>query len=166
MHGTTCRFWYLPLNSYWWCTKGMHARWCTKQLLMDATNEELPIPDDEQKNCWWMREIKDSMLDDVWYNCKWMIPMKDYPYQMMYKATVDGRDRRRMPFQMIHDTPVDGWDRWKNPYQMMHETTGDEWDQQMTTHTKYVQNNCWWTRHMMESIPVDTRNNSWRMRPL
>ena len=28
--------------------EGIHTRWYTKQLLMDATNEGLPIPDDAQ----------------------------------------------------------------------------------------------------------------------
>ena len=32
-------------------TEGIHARWCTKQLLMDQTKEELSIPDDVQNNC-------------------------------------------------------------------------------------------------------------------
>ena len=33
-------------------TDGIHARWCTKQLLMYQTREVLSIPDDVQNNCW------------------------------------------------------------------------------------------------------------------
>ena len=104
----------------------LYPRWCAKQLLTDKTNEGLPIPDDVQNNCWWMRQMKKSIPDDVqsncWWmrqmkksipddvqnNCWWMRPIKDYPHQMRYKTTVDGSDRWRNPYQMVYETTVDG----------------------------------------------------------
>ena len=35
---------------------------------MDETNEGLLIPDDVQNNCWWMREMKKSLPDDLRIN--------------------------------------------------------------------------------------------------
>ena len=98
---------------------GMHTRWCTKHLLVYETNEGLPIVDGIQNNSWWMREMKAFIPFDVRNNCWWMGQMKDYPYQMVYKTTVGGREGLR------------------NPYRMMYEITVDEWDQWMTTHTRW-----------------------------
>ena len=36
-----------------------------KQLLMDETNEGLPMPDDVQNNCWWIRQMKEFIPDVV-----------------------------------------------------------------------------------------------------
>ena len=91
MHETTVDWW-----DQW---KTNHTRWCTEQLLIDEKHEE-------------------SIPNDVRNNCSWMRLMKDYPYQMMYR------------------TSVDGWGRWRNPYQMMYQTTVDKWDQRRTTHTR------------------------------
>ena len=101
MYETTADGWNQWRTAYTrWYTKqllmddkdeGIHNRWCTKQLLMDEVNEILPIPDDIQNNCWWMREMKESIPDEARNNSWWMRRMKDYPCQMMYKTTVDGR---------------------------------------------------------------------------
>ena len=125
----------------------IHTRWCAKQPLMHESKEGLPIVDEVQNNCWWMRQMKKSIPDDVQNIFWWMRPMKDYSYQMKYKTTVDG------------------WDRWKNPYQMVHETTVDGWDQWRTTRTRWRTNNCWWMRKM-ESIPDGVENNCWWMGPM
>ena len=123
----------------------IHTRWCTS-------------------NCWWMRVLKESMPDDVRNNCRWIRPIKDFPYQMMYKTTVDGQDRCRISFQM-HEATVNGRGKWKNPYQMMHETTVDGCCQWRTTNIGWSTNNCWWTRERNESMPDDVRNNCWWIRP-
>ena len=71
--------------------EGIHTRWYTKQLLMDVTNEGLPIQDDVQTTV------------DGWY--RW-----GNPYQMMYKTTINVRDRWRNEYQMMYEATVDGWD--------------------------------------------------------
>ena len=166
MHETTVDGWHQwRTNDTRWSTKkqllmdetdeGIHAWWCTKLLLMDETNERLPIPDDVQNNCWWMRQMEESILDGVRNNWWWMRPMKDYPYQMMYKNNCwwmrqmkesipdDVRNNwwwmrpmKDYPYQTMYKTTVDGWERWRNSYQMVHETTVDGWNQWRTTDTR------------------------------
>ena len=102
MHETSVDGWDKWRNTHArWCTKQMlmdergdwiHTWWCAKELLMDETNYGLPIQDGVQFNGQCMREMKKSIPDEA-QNCWWMRPMKDYPYQMVYKTTVDGRDR-------------------------------------------------------------------------
>ena len=165
-------------------TDETHTRWCTKQLLMDEINEGLPIPDEVQNNCWWMRQIMESIPDGVRNNCWWMRPVKDYPYQMRYKTTVDGWERWWNPRRMVYDTTVDGWNqtrtthsRWNTKQLLMGETGEgihtrwctkqllmDETSAELHIPDK-EQNNCWWMRQM-KPIPDGVRNNCWWMRPM
>ena len=90
--------WWMRLtkdNHVTWCAKhllmkhtdeGVHTRWCTKQLLMDETNEGLPIPDDVHCNCCWTRQMMVSIPDDGRNDCWWVRQRKDYPYQMVPKT--------------------------------------------------------------------------------
>ena len=84
-----------------------------------------------------------------------MRPMKAYPYQMMYKTTVD-------ELEMMPETTVDGRDQWtithtrwskkqqlmdetiRKPYQMKYEAIVDGWDQRTTTHARR------WTKMLMD----------------
>ena len=77
-----------------------------------------------------------------------MRPVKDFPYQMMYKTTVDGWDQWRTTHARWRRTTVDGWDRWRNPYQMAYETAVNGWDQWRTTHTIRGTKHCWCMRSM------------------
>ena len=161
----------------------IHTRWLANQLLMAEASEGLQIlcissGDDVQNNCWWMREIKESIPYDVRKNCYWIRPMKDYPYQMMYKATAGGRDEWRKPYQMMYETTVEGWDQWSTTHTRWYtkQLLIDEKDEGI--HTRWrtkqqlmsttneepsipddVQNNCWWMREIKESISDDVRNN-------
>ena len=55
----------------------IHEKWWTKQLLMDETNEGIPMPDDVQSNCWWTIQMMESIPDDARNNCWWMRPIKE-----------------------------------------------------------------------------------------
>ena len=136
-----------------WCTDqllmhetddGIHTRWCTKQLLIDKTCEGLHIPEDVQKNYWWMRQNKD-------------------PYQMMYETTVDGwgqwrnTSTRWCTKQQLKDEGNDGFHtRWCTKELLMDGI--DEgiyarwWTKQLLMDEPNegpipygVENNCWWT---------------------
>ena len=123
---------------------------------MVETNEGLPILDEVQNNCWWMRQMKESITDGVRNNCWWMRPMKDYTYQMKYKTTVDGMRQIKESIpdgirkKLLVDETNEGlpirdvvqnncwWkERWRNPYQMVYETTVDRWDKWRTTNTRW-----------------------------
>ena len=157
----------------------------TKQLLMDETNEGLPISDEVQNNFLWMRQMKKSIPDGVRNNCLWMRPMNDYPYQIMYKTTADGWGRWRNPHQMMCKRTAGGWGIWRNPYQMMGGTIVDGWDQWRTSHTRWCTSQTtvdgwnlrtttqarWCPKELLMddinkgSIPDDVGKNCWWNRP-
>ena len=123
----------------------IHTRWCTKQLLIDETNEGLPISDDVQNNCWWMREMKESMPE--WRN-------------------VNGWDQRRITHarwctkqMMMDETDERIHIRWCTKQLLMNETNDG------LAIPDDVQKNCWWMTQMKESIPDDARFKSGWMRP-
>ena len=161
-----------------------HTRWCTKQLRTDEANEAIPIPDCVLNNCWWMREMKESIPYDVRNNCWWMWPVIEYPYQMMYKRNVDGRDTWKNPFQIMHETTVDVWDQQRSTHtrQWTKQLLVDEGDEE--THARWctiqllmdeandglaipddAKNTCWWTKQMKQSMPDDERNTCCWMKP-
>ena len=137
-----------------WCTDQLlmdktddsfHTRWCTKQLLIDNTSEGLHIPEDVQKNNWWMRQNKESIPDDVRNNCRWMRLTRDYPCHMMYtQLLIDKTDER------IHA-------RWCTKQLFMDEAS------EGIPVPDDVQYNCWWKTQMKESMPDAVRNNCWSM---
>ena len=151
-----------------WCTiqllmedtdEEIHATWCTKQPLMDERNEGIAKSYEAQNNFWWMRSIK------------------DYSYQMMRKTTVDARDRWRNPCRIIYETTVDWWGqcrnihtRWCTKQLLMDETDEGIHSRSCTWQLLVneandvlcipndVRSNWWWTRPMKESID-DARKN-------
>ena len=131
-------------------TQGIHARWCTKQPLMDQTNEGLTIPDDVQSNWWWTKQMKNSMPDDAGNNLWSMRPMKNYPYQKMCKTTVDGWYRIRNSYQMMYETAVDGWDQRTATHtrSCIERLLMDE--KEAGIHTRWCRNYCWWIRKMKD----------------
>ena len=120
-----------------WCTKQLvmdktdeefHAGWCTKQLVIDETNEELSIPEDVQNNRWCMIPNKEFIPDDVRNSCWWMRPTNGYSYQIMYRATVNGWERCGIHTRWCRNTCW--WIRKMRDYsyQMVYKTTADGWE--------------------------------------
>ena len=149
------------------------------------------LPDYVQNNRWWVREIKESIPDDVRNNCWWVRRMKCYPYQMIYKATVDGRGRWRNPCQMIHrlltDETVCESSGMNSFICFAHHDaqTVYRWDQWMTTHTNMMYKKLlmnerdekihtrWCTKQLLTyetnkglHIPDSVQNNCWWMREI
>ena len=105
MHECSCS-WLRPRKDYlnqkmckttvdrWETDDRVSTRWCT-------IHKEHPLSGDVHNNCRLMIVMKESMPDDVRNKCWWLKPTQDYACQMMYKTTVDGRDRIRNPYQMM-----------------------------------------------------------------
>ena len=101
-----------------WCRKclfmderneGIHTESCTKQLLMNETNEVQPIPDYLQNTWWWTRQVKEFIQDDV-------------------RTTVDGWEQRRTTdtrwcIKQLSMDETDEWvhTRWRTKQLMMDE---------------------------------------------
>ena len=134
-----------------------HARWCTKQLLMDERDEGI-------NNRWRIN------------SCSCMKRMKDYTYQMVYKTTCWWTK------QMMESIPDDARSKcwWRRPTKQLLKLKTDEginirWctKQLLIGNTNEglpipddVQNSCWWIWEMKESMPDDAQCNCWWMRPM
>ena len=155
-------------NYCWWTRLWMNSchmmRETAKQLLMDETNEEQPIPVDVK-----------TTVDGR--------GRRRNLYQMMYETTTDGSDQRRTTHTrwctkqlLIDETDKRIHTRWCT------KKTVDAWDQWRTTNTRWctkqflkdeaneeisipdcVQNGCWWTKQIKKPTPDDVRNICWGM---
>ena len=129
-----------------WCTKqmlmeetdeGIHTRWCTRQLLSDGWEQRITT---HTRSC-----IKFLIMDETSEG----IHSRSYTKQLLMDETDEGIHTRWCTKQLLMDEtnerlPVlddvqHNW-RWtrqmKNPYQMIHETSLDVWDQWKITHTR------------------------------
>ena len=143
---STYQMMYETTDDEWEQSRTAHTRWCTKQLLMDETDEGI-------------------LPDNVWNNCGWMRPMKNYPFQMVNKATGDGRETsnihtRWCTKQLLMDEKDDGiHTRWCTKQLSMDENNEELPIRDGAQSTKLM-------NEREEIIPDDVRNNCWWMRPM
>ena len=139
----------------------IHARWRTKQLLMDQTKKGHSIPDEVQNNFWWTRQMKESIPGDVQNNCWWWKHKENHTRwctkQLLMVETNEELPHQIMYKELLMDERTDGIHaRWLTKQMLMDQT------KEGISIPDDVQNNCWWMRQMKDIIPDARSKCEWK----